>query len=145
MMKSKEEQAKGTPGMDDMMQRFRFHLIITVCHEIIHMLVCALLGSGRPAIPDNMKVPGNSKAESGWWWEIQAFGGVVAMFFDKNETVLKERQVGIPMLADGTHEKLLVKDIGKAFIAEFVKDSPSKSLVPQFMTNLRVCLTYASN
>ena len=126
LMKAKEEQSKGTRGMDEMIQRFHFHLIITVCHEIIHMLVCALSGAGRPATPDNMKVPGNDKPESGWWWEIQIFGGIVAMFWDKNENVLKDRQAGIPMLADGTHVKSLVKDISKDFIAEFVKNSPSK-------------------
>jgi hypothetical protein len=104
LRKAMEKQAKGTQGMDDMVQRFprvHFHLMITVCHEIIHILVCALSGAGRPATPDNMEVAGNDKAVSGWWWEIQAFGGVVTMFFDKTETILKERQAGIPMLADG--------------------------------------------
>lgn len=135
LMKAMELQSNGIQGMDDMIQRFHFHLIITVCHEIVHMLVCALSGAGRPTTPENMKVPGKKAPESGWWWEIQAFGGIVAMFWDKTENVLKDRQAGIPMLADGMHENSFVKDISKDFITEFVKESPSKSLLPRAMTD----------
>lgn len=115
--------------MDEPTTNFMFHMILSVCHEIIHMLVGALSGQERPKTPPEMTVSGHedNKGESGWWWEMMATGGIVKMFQDK-KSAMGDRQSGIPFLADKVTDDATLRIINKTYITEFVKENPGRSL-----------------
>lgn len=118
-----------------------FHMILTVCHEVIHMLVCAISGERRPLTPQEMEVEGHEPlvGESGWWWEINYLGGVVKMFQNKTDpaaAVLPTRQSGLPLLASGTSKKSTFRRIDPAYIATFVQDSIRNSSLSPFGLNM---------
>lgn len=107
----------------------KFNMIITICHEIIHMLVSALSGERRPETPPDMEVEGHDDAESGWWWEIEYLGGIVKMYQDKTNVeakVLGTRQSGLPLLATGNSDKSTFRKIDSAYIAKLVQGSYCK-------------------
>lgn len=109
-----------------------FHMILTVCHEIIHILVCALSAETRPETPPDMAVEGHTPGlgESGWYWETTYLGGIVKMHQDKTDpaaAVLKTRQPGIPLLATGNSSTSTFRQIDQAYINNFIADAPRKS------------------
>lgn len=114
-----------------------FHMILTICHEVIHILVCALSGDRRPVTPPDMQVEGHAPGvgESGWWWELKYLGGIVKMYQDKTDPAsdkLKTRQSGRPFLATGNSTTSTFRQIEEDYISKFVMEQIRKSGVLSF-------------
>ena len=109
---------------------FMFHMILSVCHEINHMLVGAHSASERPQTPPDVASAGHENlesGESGSWWEAEAMGGIAWMFQDQTDpttATLKTRQSGTPMLGNAVNHEATYKQIDKTYIAQFVSDTP---------------------
>lgn len=128
---------------------YMFHMILTVCHEVIHMLVCGLSGERRPVTPKQMEVEGHVQlvGESGWWWEVTYLGGIVKMFENQTDpaaAVLLTRQPGLPLLATGNSKKSTFRRIDPRYIASFVQDSIRKLSLSPFSLNLKRAQLYTT-
>lgn len=66
---------------------FKFHLVIALAHEIVHLFIGYLTPDKRVSTPPSMAPQGTygrSEAESGRFWEELLLGGQLEMWFDRN-------------------------------------------------------------
>ncbi|KAF3805003.1 hypothetical protein GCG54_00005748 [Colletotrichum gloeosporioides] len=104
---------------------FKFQMVITVAHEICHMLTNFLTGAHRPNTPSSLKVAGYGgprTGESGRWWEVQMFGGLVE-FYENQKDPLGARQAGVPYLMTNGNPKSPARQLSINYVLEFVNGS----------------------
>ncbi|KAJ6789630.1 hypothetical protein PWT90_08485 [Aphanocladium album] len=105
---------------------FKFHLIIALAHEIVHLFVGYLTGNSRVATPSRIAPPGERSGrigESGRYWETTFLGGILEMRFPRGVARSSEPPVAYLGLgnASGTH---LSRRISTNYINEFVTSRP---------------------
>ncbi|KAI2464994.1 hypothetical protein F4781DRAFT_410821 [Annulohypoxylon bovei var. microspora] len=102
--------------------RFKFQMVISVAHEIVHLLVGYLTGTARPLTPPRLTLVayGNDAVgESGRYWESILFGGVVEFYQDSNDT-LQERQAGVPWLVQDGRNNVPARLVSMDYINNFL-------------------------
>lgn len=87
-------------------ERSQFHVVVTIAHELFHVLTGFWTGTNRPGTPPDLSggLHGDARrGESGWWWEIRhMFKGEVHFYYDTTDP-MGAKQSGIPFMED--HEK----------------------------------------
>jgi hypothetical protein len=114
---------------------FKFQMIITVAHEILHLLTGYLTGKKLPGTPPSISLDsyGNTRTgESGRWWESKVLGGVVEFYEDKKDP-LGNMQAGIPWLISGGRSSAEAKLVSMTYVNEFLRGS---KLPQPFLLNL---------
>lgn len=104
---------------------FKFQMVITVAHEICHMLTNFLTGADRPHTPPGLKVAGYGNrmtGESSRWWEVQMFGGLVE-FYENQRDPLGVRQAGVPYLMTNGNPKSSARQLSINYVLDFVNGS----------------------
>jgi hypothetical protein len=101
-----------------------FLLTIAVSHELAHCFTCYLNGARRPLTPPTVTVKGykdqtEGAGEAGFFWETQAFGGIVEMWCDPAREVDGMDQPGIPYLFMDLDESS-GRQVSATYISDFV-------------------------
>jgi hypothetical protein len=101
-----------------------FLLTISVSHELAHCLTCYLNGARRPLTPPNVTAKGyqdeaEDAGEAGFFWETQAFGGIVEMWCDPARKRDGLDQPGIPYLFADMDESSGIQ-VSTTYIRDFV-------------------------
>ncbi|KAL1863130.1 hypothetical protein Daus18300_008123 [Diaporthe australafricana] len=102
---------------------FRFQMIISIGHEIVHFLTGFLTGEKADKIgtPRETSAPWygtRDYGEAGRFWEEKFFGGQMEMWEDKSDP-LGALQAGKPYLMDDGNPKSRARAIDIDFINEF--------------------------
>ncbi|KAI0799522.1 hypothetical protein GGR55DRAFT_683868 [Xylaria sp. FL0064] len=115
---------------------FMFQMMVSVTHEIGHMMTSVLTGGKLYSTPEKMKT-GNCKGEVGFLLEMRAFGGIAEFYADPSRPE-DTQQPGIPYLIKGTVKNCLGVELGEGIIQEFVEDvnNVSLPLIPEDISSL---------
>ncbi|XXG99471.1 hypothetical protein Hte_005810 [Hypoxylon texense] len=97
--------------------RFKFQMVITVAHEIVHLLTGFLTGTARPLTPPGVSL--RTAGESGRYWESILLGGVVEIFEDGSDP-LRERQAGLPYLIEDSENSAPAQLVSTTYITNFL-------------------------
>lgn len=102
--------------------RFKYQMVITLAHELIHCFTGYLTGTAKPLTPRTISLTpyGNRQSgESGRYWESVFLGGVVE-FYQDSQDPLGSRQAGIPYLFDDGRGGSRARRISNSYIADFL-------------------------
>ncbi|KAI1208355.1 uncharacterized protein F4807DRAFT_148849 [Annulohypoxylon truncatum] len=102
--------------------RFKFQMVISVAHEMVHLLVGYLTGSHSPPTPPGVTLTpfGNTvSGESGRYWESILLGGVVEFYQDRNDP-LEARQAGVPWLIQDGRNNVSARMVSMDYINRFL-------------------------
>jgi hypothetical protein len=112
---------------------FKFQMVVSVAHEMLHFLTGYLTGSATPDTPPQVNaVPyrlETSRGEAGRNWESNFLGGFVEMWSVDSDP-LGPRQPGMPYLfPSGPTSTTAGREVSLAYISEFLKQGKSRSVV----------------
>ena len=108
-------------------KRFKFQMVISLAHEIIHCFTGYLTGNSRALTPETISMPGFTQGiagESGRYWENLFFGGAILFYKDSNDP-LGTRQAGIPYLVSGAFMSSEARRVSEDYIINFLSGSSS--------------------
>ncbi|KAM5354426.1 hypothetical protein ACJ41O_001075 [Fusarium nematophilum] len=113
----------------------RFQMILTLAHEITHLLTGFLTGAARPMTPPTIGLKGYTLPESkigeaGRYWESRMLGGVVE-FYEEADHKWGARQPGIPWLMRDGEPKSKAWRVDINYILRFVKGDFSFPILPE--------------
>ncbi|KAI1347205.1 hypothetical protein F5Y01DRAFT_318942 [Xylaria sp. FL0043] len=114
---------------------FMFQMMVSVTHEIGHMITSALTG-GLQSTPEKMKT-GNCQGHIGFLLEMRAFGGIAEFYADPSRPE-DMQQPGIPYMIKGTVRNCLGVELSEGTIREFVEDVSNVNLplIPEDISSL---------
>lgn len=111
---------------------FRFQMVISIGHEIVHFLTGFFTGDKADKIgtPPRTAVAGygtNVRGEAGRFWEQSLLGGQLEMWEDKANQ-LGILQAGQPYLMDDGQAKSRARVVNYGYIEQFIAGSKSSAL-----------------
>jgi hypothetical protein len=124
---SRESSEEGREEADDNYARYKFHMTITVAHEIIHFLTAFLTGK-EPYLygtPPEVSVPGYGAepwGEAGRYWEKLLLGGILEFYEIKKTKIkppMKSKLSGDPYLIESGGGKSRALSIPMSYISRF--------------------------
>ena len=96
-----------------------FQMVVSVAHEICHVLTGFFSGRARPLTPRTVTVEGPlSEGEAGRWWEVEALGGIPE-FYARRDDRDNPDQSGTPYLFPVLHQTSLGTEISPTYIDQF--------------------------
>ena len=117
-------------------------MVVSVAHELGHCFTGYITGDPGAVTPPSISVPGLDGGEAGFYWEAQAFGGVLQMWSDPLRPSDPD-QPGIPYLFSDFANST-TKRISTNYINHFV-NNPAGTLIPVVSALLRIGLTTTSS
>ena len=96
-----------------------FQMVVSVAHEICHILTGFITGRRRPITPDGITVAGiANQGESDRWWELETLGGI-AEFYARRGDRNNPDQSGTPYLFPDLQHNSLGTEIPATYIDRF--------------------------
>jgi hypothetical protein len=137
------------PGNRYSYKLFKFQMVISVAHEIMHFLTGFLTGSVKPSTPKGVTAQpyGTSRiGEAGRYWESMLLGGFVE-FWSEPDHPLGRRQPGVPYLfKSGSRSNGTGQQVSRTYIEEFIdnerKTSRDRAPLDLALTPLRIRLPH---
>ncbi len=131
---AKGKKANDQPQEPDEYQLFKFQMVISVAHELVHFLTGFLTGTAKPNTPLAVTAePYSTKdGEAGRFWEAQFLGGFVEYWapeLSEGDSPDTLRHPGRPYLFDeGSVSTALGYEVSSSYILDFLRGS--RSLAP---------------
>ena len=102
---------------------FKFQMVISVAHEIVHFLTGFITGTATPDTPPGVTARPYGRddvGEAGRWWEDALLGGFVE-FWSYPSDPLGSRQAGLPYLfVSGSRSDAAGQRVSMSYIQEFL-------------------------
>ncbi|KAH6844654.1 hypothetical protein B0I37DRAFT_166178 [Chaetomium sp. MPI-CAGE-AT-0009] len=103
---------------------YKFQMVVSVAHEIVHFLTGFLTGTMRPHTPPGVTAEpyGNKpkSGEAGRYWENDFLGGFLEMWSLPDDP-LGARQPGVPMLfLSGKADQMTGLEVSMSYIDDFL-------------------------
>ncbi|KAK3293435.1 uncharacterized protein B0H64DRAFT_212934 [Chaetomium fimeti] len=104
---------------------FKFQMVISIAHEMVHLLTGFITGTREPNTPPRITAePYNNQhdvGEAGRYWESRFLGGFVE-FWSEPSNPLRARQAGVPYLFEaGPKRHAVGQRVSMSYIDDFLR------------------------